>query len=141
MFDNSPPRYLAYRSRRDTECANVPLVGRAQCNSMEKTKEQPVTRYACPDNDRCAGDIAIVNRASQVIRSRIIGRKGKIISLAICRDFDTRWIGELPICFDGSPEHCAGYARDCGCIWHDDDAALFGGRWEHPTEALTLYPV
>ena len=75
------------------------------------------------------------------LECRMIGRRHKVVSLAINRDFDTRWIGELPIVFDGSAEACAKYAFALGYRWIADDRALFGGRWEHPGENWILYPV
>lgn len=70
-----------------------------------------------------------------------LGHRRKELSLAINRNFDTRWIGELPIVFDGSPAQCVEYAESRGYQWIPEDSMLFGGRFEHPTEPNTLYPV
>lgn len=64
----------------------------------------------------------------------------KQICLSVSRDFDTRWIGELPIAFEGTPSECTAFALARGCDWIPDDSLLFGGRFEHPDNPLTYYP-
>jgi hypothetical protein len=72
--------------------------------------------------------------------SRMISFK-KTLSLALNKDFDTRWIGELPIVFDGTPAECEAYALERGYWWVPDDTLLFGGLFSHPDEPWMLYPV
>lgn len=68
------------------------------------------------------------------------GWRRRPLSLSVCRDFDTRWLGELPIAFDGTPEEISAFARSQGCVWLPDDNLLYGGRYEHPDEPLIYYP-
>lgn len=70
-----------------------------------------------------------------------IGHRRRDLSLALCKDFDTRWVGELPIVFDGTPAECVAYAESRGFAWVNDRENLFGGYFDHPTEAATLFPV
>jgi hypothetical protein len=79
--------------------------------------------------------------AAETMASRMLGRRSKSLALAISHDFDSRWIGELPITFEGLPQQCADYARDAGYEWLPDNSLLFGGRFEHPELPNTLFPV
>jgi len=77
----------------------------------------------------------------ETISRYMAGSRRREISLALNKDFDTRWIGELPIVFDGTIEQCADYAISKGYHWIECGNLLFGGCFEHPTEPLALYPV
>jgi hypothetical protein len=70
----------------------------------------------------------------------LLAPRRRPLSLSQRKDFDSRWIGELPIVFDGTPAECIAYAEAKGCGWHSDPEMLFGGYFDHPTDCLTLYP-
>ena len=68
-------------------------------------------------------------------------RNKRVLSLALNQDYDERWIGELPIVFDGTPVECEEYAANQGYQWVNDDRLMFGGYFNHPEEPRMLYPV
>jgi hypothetical protein len=76
---------------------------------------------------------------AQVIASRIT--RGRQVALALSKAFDSRWIGELPVVFDGTPQEVTRYALDRGYVWRAHDEMLLGGCFEHLTEPDTLYPL
>jgi hypothetical protein len=61
--------------------------------------------------------------AAQTLNYRAFNLRRPLV-LAIARDFDTRWIGELPICFDGTVKECVDYAESRGFKWLPDDNLL-----------------
>lgn len=75
---------------------------------------------------------------AQVIASRLLSKRE--VSLSLSENFDSRWIGELPIVFDGTPKECVAYALDRGYVWRAHDEMLLGGCFEHLTDPNTLYP-
>lgn len=77
--------------------------------------------------------------AANTIGARLLRKRP--IALAISRDFDSRFVGELPIVFDGTPKECAEYAESKGYVWKPHDLMIMGGVFEHATEPHTLYPL
>lgn len=97
------------------------------------TRRKQLSAYAKPCPDGVSEIDWLIMRHNAEERSQL--------ELALCANFDTRWMGELPLVFSGTVAECVAYAHDHGYLWAANPDYLFGGTFVHPTEPNTLFPV